>query len=221
MMNLVAPTELLLTVDILSVVVFAVSGALTASRKSLDVVGFMWLAVLTGVGGGTVRDLLLDVPVFWMVAPHHIVACLVTAVAVHFSAHLVESRYRLLLWFDALGLALVTVAGTAKGLDNGTGAVVAVVMGVITGTVGGIVRDLVGNEPSVILRREIYVTASGLGACTYVALAALALPSLAAGAAGVAVTFAVRGLAITYNWSMPAYRRRDGRKVEEIEGLRK
>ena len=94
-------------------------------------------------------------------------------------------------------------------------------MGVVTGTVGGIVRDLVGNEPSVILRREIYVTASGLGSCSYVILAELAQPALVAGAVGVLVTFVVRGLAITYNWSMPAYRRRPGRTLEEIEGLRK
>ena len=221
MMEIVAPPQLILTVDILAVVVFAVSGALVASRKSLDIVGFMWLAVLTGVGGGTVRDLLLDVPVFWMVDPLHIVACLVTAAVVHFTAHLVESRYRLLLWFDALGLALVTVAGTAKGLDSGTGALVAVAMGVVTGSVGGIVRDLVGNEPSVILRREIYVTASVLGACTYVVLAAFALPGLAAGTAAVLVTFTVRGLAIAYNWSMPAYRRKPGRTVEEIEAVRR
>ncbi|NIA70654.1 trimeric intracellular cation channel family protein [Pelagibius litoralis] len=221
MLEIEAPPQLVLTIDILAVIVFAVSGALVASRKRLDMVGFMWLAVLTGVGGGTVRDLLLDVPVFWMVAPHHIIACLVTAGVVHFTAHLMESRYRLLLWFDALGLALVTVAGTAKGLDNGTGALVAVAMGVVTGTVGGIVRDLIGNEPSVILRREIYVTASGLGACTYVILAELALPALLAGAAGVLVTFTVRGLAITYNWSMPAYRHRPGRTLKEIEDLRK
>jgi uncharacterized membrane protein YeiH len=202
-------------------VVFAVSGALVASRKGLDIVGFMWLAVLTGVGGGTVRDLLLDVPVFWMVDPVHIVACLVTAVVVHVTAHLVESRYKLLLWFDALGLALVTVAGTAKGLDSGTGALVAIAMGVITGSVGGILRDLIGHEPSVILRREIYVSASGLGACTYVLLDALALPGTLAAAAAICVTFAVRGLAITCNWSLPAYRHRAGRSLEEIAALKK
>jgi uncharacterized membrane protein YeiH len=140
---------------------------------------------------------------------------------VHFTAHLVESRYKLLLWFDALGLALVTLAGTAKGLDSGTGAVVAVAMGVITGSVGGIVRDLVGNEPSVILRHEIYVTASVIGACTYVVLFALSVPEIAAGAASVAMTFGVRGLALHFNWSMPAYRRRPGRSIEEIEAARK
>ncbi|GAB4391086.1 MAG: trimeric intracellular cation channel family protein [Kiloniellaceae bacterium] len=214
-----AQAHLILVSDILAAVVFAVSGALVASRKRLDVVGFMWLAVLTGVGGGTVRDLLLDVPVFWMVAPHHVIACLVTAVVVHFTAHLVESRYKLLLWFDALGLALVTVAGTAKGLNAGTGPLVAVAMGVVTGTVGGIVRDLVGNEPSVILRREIYVTASALGAAVYVLLTGLALPELAAGAAGILATFTARGLAITFNWSFPAYRPRPGRSLEEIEKI--
>jgi uncharacterized membrane protein YeiH len=221
MLELQAPPHLMLAVDIAAAVVFAVSGALVASRKGLDIVGFMWLAVLTGVGGGTIRDLLLDVPVFWMVDPVHIVACLVTAVAVHFTAHLVESRYKLLLWFDALGLALVTVAGTAKGLDSGTGALVAIAMGVVTGSVGGILRDLIGHEPSVILRREIYVSASGLGACTYVLLAALTHSELLAGSAAVVVTFAVRGLAIRYNWSLPAYRPRAGRSLAEIEALKK
>src|SRR3546814_97141 len=181
----------------------------------------MWLAVLTGVGGGTLRDLLLDVPVFWVVEPLHVVACIATAVVVHFIAPLIEQRYRLVLWFDALGLALVTVAGTAKGLDNGTGTLVAVAMGVITGSVGGIIRDLVGNEPSVILRHEIYVTASVLGACAYVLLILLELPRLEAAAAGVLVTFVVRGLAITFNWSLPAYRHRPGRPVGEIDAGRK
>ena len=92
--------------DVLAAIVFAVSGALVASRKGLDVVAFMWFAVITGVGGGTVRDLILDVPVFWVQNPIYITACLVTAVGIHFVAPLVESRYRILLWFDAFGLAL-------------------------------------------------------------------------------------------------------------------
>src|SRR3546814_1521622 len=99
--------QLSVAVDCLAAVAFAVSGALVASRKELDIVGFMWLAVLTGVGGGTLRDLLLDVPVFWVVEPLHVVACIATAVVVHFIAPLIEQRYRLVLWFDALGLALV------------------------------------------------------------------------------------------------------------------
>ena len=154
--------------DILAAVVFAVSGALVASRKGMDVMGFMWFAVITGVGGGTVRDLILDVPVFWVQNPVYVSACLVTAVVMHFVAPLVESRYRTLLWFDAFGLALVTVAGTVKALDVGAPALVAIAMGVVTGIVGGIIRDTLGHVPSVLLSHEIYVTASVLGACTYV-----------------------------------------------------
>src|SRR5688572_21069978 len=159
--------------DILAAVVFAVSGALVASRKGMDAMGFMWFAVITGVGGGTVRDLILNVPVFWVQNPLHVSACLVTAVVMHFVAPLVESRYRTLLWFDAFGLALFTVAGTVKALDAGTPALVAILMGVVTGSVGGIIRDTLGHVPSVLMRHEIYMTASVLGAGTYVLLNAL------------------------------------------------
>jgi uncharacterized membrane protein YeiH len=192
--------------DVLAAVVFAVSGALVGSRKGMDVIGFMWLAVVTGVGGGTVRDLILNVPVFWVQNPVHVSACLLTAVVMHFVAPLVESRYKTLLWFDAFGLALVTVAGTVKALDTGASPLVAIVMGVMTGSVGGIIRDTLGHVPSVILRHEIYVTASVLGSCAYTALNALGSGRPAAMIAGFLVTFVVRGMAITYGWSLPIFR---------------
>jgi uncharacterized membrane protein YeiH len=191
--------------DVLAAVVFAVSGALVASRKGLDVMGFMWLAVITGVGGGTVRDLILGVPVFWVQNPVYISACLLTAVATHFVAPLVESRYRTLLWFDAFGLALVTVAGTVKALDVGAPVLVAIAMGVVTGSLGGIIRDTLGHVPSVILSHEIYVTASVLGAGAYTALNALGSARPIAMIAGFFVTFGVRGLAIRFNWSLPVF----------------
>lgn len=128
--------------DLASVVVFAITGALVASRKQMDIVGFLWLGVVTGVGGGTVRDLLLGVPVFWVIDATPLVLCLTTAAVVHFSAHFVASRYRLLLYLDAFGMALVAIAGTAKGLDAGVVPLVALVMGVITAAVGG---DLAGS----------------------------------------------------------------------------
>ena len=161
--------------DILAAIVFAVSGCLVASRKGMDVMGFMWFAVITGVGGGTVRDLILNVPVFWVQNPAHVSACLVTAVVMHFVAPSVESRYKAHLWFDAFGLALVTIAGTVKALDVGAPALVAIAMGAVTGTVGGIIRDTLGHVPSVLLSHEIYITASVLGACTYVGLNGLGL----------------------------------------------
>ena len=188
--------------DILAAVLFAASGALVASRKGLDVMGFMWLAVITGVGGGTVRDLVLNLPVFWVQNPIFVTACLLTAVVMHFVSPLVESHQTTLLWLDAFGLALVTVAGTVKALDVGASALVAIVMGVVTGSVGGIIRDTLGHVPSVILRHEIYVTASVLGACAYTALNTLGAERLLAMSAAFLVTFVVRGLAIRYGWSL-------------------
>ena len=207
--TLIDPAQLFRLVhafDILAAVVFAVSGSLVASRKGLDLMGFIWFAVITGVGGGTARDLILNVPVFWVQNPAHISACLVTAVAMHFVAPRVESRFRTLLWFDAFGLALVTVAGTVKASDVGAPAVVAIAMGAVTGCVGGIIRDTLGHVPSVLLGRQVYVTASVLGACTYVGLDALGVERLEAMIAGFLVTFVVRSLAITYEWSLPVFR---------------
>lgn len=192
--------------DILAAVVFAVSGSLVASRKGMDVMGFMWFAVITGVGGGTVRDLMLDVPVFWVQNPAHVSACLATAVVMHFVAPRVESRYRVHLWFDAFGLALVTIAGTVKAMDVGAPALVAIAMGAVTGTVGGIIRDTLGHVPSVLLGHEIYITASVLGACTYVGLNGLGVDRMAAMTAGFVVTFTARGVAIRFGWSLPVFR---------------
>ncbi|MGE3274431.1 MAG: trimeric intracellular cation channel family protein [Vicinamibacterales bacterium] len=192
--------------DVLAAVVFAVSGSLVASRKQLDVMAFMWFAVITGVGGGTVRDVILRVPVFWVESPIYVSACLVTAVVMHFVAPLVESRYRTLLWFDAFGLALVTIAGTVKASDVGAPALVAIAMGAVTGVVGGIIRDTLGHVPSVLLGQEIYITASVLGGCTYVGLSALDAGRLPAMIAGFVVTFGIRSLAIRYGWSLPVFR---------------
>jgi uncharacterized membrane protein YeiH len=192
--------------DIFAAIVFAVSGSLVASQKGMDVMGFMWFAVITGVGGGTVRDLILGVPVFWVENPAPVTACLTTAVVMHFVAPLVASRYRTHLWFDAFGLALVTIAGTVKATDVGAPALVAIAMGAVTGTVGGIIRDTLGHVPSVLLSHEIYITASALGACTYVACNGLGVDRLSAMAAGFLVTFVVRSLAITLGWSLPAFR---------------
>ncbi len=210
-MILDASAPFLQTLDLAAAVAFAITGALVASRKQLDILGFVWLSVITGVGGGTVRDLILGLPVFWVVDPTPVLACIATAIAVHFAAHLMESRYRYILLFDAFGMALVAVAGAAKGLDAGTGALVAVMMGVMTAALGGIIRDTFGQEPSIILRREIYVAAAMTGAASYVALIKLGLDRPVAMGISFAVAFVIRVLAIRFNWSLPAYKARAGR----------
>lgn len=213
-------TSLVTFVDLLAAAVFAVTGALVASRKQMDIIAFCWLGLVTGIGGGTVRDLLLGLPVFWVREPVYVIACLVAAVAVYFTAHIVRSRYRLLLWLDAIGLALVTVAGTAKGLDAGAGPVVAIVMGVITATLGGIFRDILGHEPSIILRKEIYVSASVVGALVFAAATGIGVGREPAMLLGFVSALGVRGIAIITGWSLPTYRPRAGRTIDEIENLR-
>lgn len=213
---MIAFGQIMPIVDLAAAVVFATTGALVASRKEMDILGFLWLGAITGVGGGTVRDLLLGLPVFWVVDPTPVALCLLAAAVVHFTAHLVASRYRLLLWLDALGMALVTVAGTAKATEAGAGTLIAIVMGVITASVGGIIRDILGQEASIVLRREIYVTASAFGAMLFVAAQSIGIPQPVAMGFGAGIAFAIRGLAISLDWSLPVYRPRPGRNADDI-----
>lgn len=203
--------DILRVLDLASVAVFAVTGALVASRKQMDIVGFLWLGVVTGVGGGTLRDLLLGAPVFWVVDPTPLALCLLAAAVVHFSAHLVASRYRFLLYLDAFGMALVTTVGTAKAIDMGTGPLVAVGMGAITAAVGGILRDLLGQEPSILLRRDIYVTASACGSVAFLLADAAALPRLVATGLAIIAGFGLRACAIRFDLFLPVFRPRPGR----------
>jgi uncharacterized membrane protein YeiH len=213
-------TSALTAIDLVASAVFAITGALVASRKQMDIVGFCWLGLVTGIGGGAVRDLLLGLPVFWIREPAYVIVCLAASVAVYFGAHILDSRYRTLVWLDALGLALVSVGGAAKGLDAGAGPVNAIVMGVITAALGGVIRDILGQEPSIILRKEIYVTASVAGALSFVAATGLGVSRPSAMILGFAVALGVRGGAIIYGWSLPTYRSRPGRTMEEIAARR-
>ena len=151
------------TLDWFGVAVFAVTGALVASRKQMDIFGFALLATVTGIGGGSVRDLLLGVPVFWVQQPLYVAICVAVSAIVFFTAHIPESRYRLLMWLDAVGLAFFCVVGASKGLEAGAGPFIAVVMAVITASFGGIIRDVIGGESPFLLRKEIYVTAALAG----------------------------------------------------------
>jgi uncharacterized membrane protein YeiH len=202
--------------DYAGVAVFAATGALAASRKQLDVIGFLCLACVTGIGGGTVRDLILDVTVFWLANPDYILICLAMAVLVYFTAHRVESRYRLLLWLDAIGLAAYCVFGAWKGLVVTGSGIVAVVMGTLTATFGGILRDQLAGEPSVLLRPEVYVTAAIAGAVVFTVAFVAGLPLLAAAVLAFLVAFAIRGGALWFGWSFPRYRSRPGRRPEDI-----
>lgn len=202
--------------DYAGVAVFAATGALAASRKQLDIVGFIFLAAITGIGGGTLRDVILNVPVFWVGNRAYVLICVGVAVLVFFAAHRLESRWKWLLWLDAIGLAAFAAMGAAKGLAITGSPVVAIITGMLTATFGGILRDIVAGEPSVLLRPEIYISAAGAGAAAYVLADALHLASGAAALFAFAVAFAVRGGALWFGWSFQPYRSRPGRKPEDI-----
>ncbi|BCH20526.1 membrane protein [Mesorhizobium sp. L-8-10] len=209
--------NLTLFFDYAGVAVFAATGALAASRKQLDIIGFLFLAGVTGIGGGTLRDVMLDVPVFWVRNSGYLLVCAAVGILVFFTAHLVESRYKLLLWLDALGLSAFAVLGAHKGLAATGSSVVAIVMGMLTATFGGIMRDLLAGEPSVLLRPEIYVTAAMTGAAAYTVLAHFAgVPAIPAAAIAFAAAFAVRGGALHFGWTFPPYKGRPGRRPEDI-----
>lgn len=206
----------LLYLDYAGVAVFAATGALAASRKQLDVIGFLFLASFTGIGGGTVRDVILGLPVFWVVNPAYVLVCAAVAVLVFFTAHLVESRYKLLLWLDALGMAAYAAIGAAKGLEATGSPTVAIIMGMLTATFGGILRDLLAGEPSVLLKPEIYVSAAMVGAGIYTLAELADLPPEVSAVVAFVAAFMVRGGALKFGWTFPAYRSRPGRRPEDI-----
>jgi uncharacterized membrane protein YeiH len=204
---------LLQVLDSLGVLVFAATGALAASRKQLDLVGFVFLAAITGIGGGTLRDVLLGVtPIFWIGSPLPVLVCVATGIVVFFLAPFVEHRYQALLWADAIGISGYCVMGASRALDAGASLTGAIVMGVMTASSGGIIRDIVAGEPSVLLRKEIYVTATLVGAGLFVIAIRFDLPFWPAALAGSLSAFAIRAGALAFGWTLPGYRSRPGRK---------
>lgn len=196
---------ILLALDMLGIAVFAASGALAAAQKGQTLVTFSFFALITGVGGGTLRDLLIDAPVFWVVDSHILIAI----AAVVFIIWVTPQRWwtgQMLDWFDAVGLAVYSVFGAAKAIDYGLTPVPAALMGVITACVGGIIRDVLAGEPSIILRPEIYVTAAALASGLFVLLKMIGIDTPVAALIAALAGFLLRGAAIRFGWSLPSYR---------------
>lgn len=204
---------LVLTLDYASALVFALTGALVASRKQLDPVGFIFMACLTAVGGGTLRDLMLDrSPLVWIARPSLILLAAGAAMVVFWTAHLLENRYRVILWCDAFALAIAVPAGVGVALGVGAPPVIAVIMGIVTGTFGGLMRDVVGNEVPLLLKQgELYVTAAFGGAVTAALLVWAGVPQGAALIACAGVVLILRIGSMLRGWSLPVYRPRPPR----------
>lgn len=194
------------TLDLIGIAVFAASGALAAAAKRQTFVTFVFFALVTGVGGGTTRDLLIGAPVFWVQDQRVPFVCVATALAVWFTPRRWWSE-RALDWFDAVGLAAYAVFGAAKALSFGVPPLPAVMMGVITGCAGGIIRDVLAGEPSIVLRPQIYITAAALAAGLFVLLIGLGASSLPAALTAALAGFTLRGWAIWKGIALPGYKR--------------
>ncbi|MEQ6201926.1 TRIC cation channel family protein [Sulfitobacter sp. HNIBRBA2951] len=199
---------LLIFLDYASVIVFAVTGALVASRAQLDLVGFAFIACLTAVGGGTLRDLLLDRnPIFWISQPSYLAAAGLAAVLIFFTAHLLESRLRAIIWLDSIALAVAVAAGAGVAISLNQSPAIIILMGVITSCMGGLMRDVVvGDVPVVLKQGELYVTAAFAGAATTVALNTF-MPDIPYSLLiGAAATWTLRAGSIQFGWHLPVYK---------------
>ncbi len=191
--------------DLFGIAVFAISGALVAARNRQTLVTFAFFALVTGVGGGTVRDLLIGAPVFWVQDTRVPLLCLAIALLVWVTP-VKFWRPAAVDWFDAIGLAAYSVFGAAKAMQLGIDPLPAAIMGIITASVGGVIRDLISGEPSIIVRPELYVTAGALSAFAFVLLAQTGMPGIIAALIAFVAGFTLRALAIVKGLSLPAYR---------------
>lgn len=200
--------------DYASVLIFALTGALVASRQQLDLVGFVFMAALTAVGGGTLRDLILgrDV-VFWVAQPFLVVMAACAAFVVFWTAHLLESRYVVLRWLDACALSIAVAAGVGVAEGTNVHPVVVVIMGIATGTFGGLMRDVVGNEVPLGLKQgELYLTAAFGGAVTAMILIRLGFDHALALIGCALVTMGLRAGSLIWGWRLPVYKPRPPRQ---------
>lgn len=195
------------TLDLVGTGVFAVAGSLAAGKKNLDLFGVVVLAMATALGGGTLRDVILGAhPIFWINDPTYVIVVATASVLTFVGARYFPPPVRLLVLADAVGLAVFTIIGAQKALAVGSLPVIAVLMGVMTGVAGGMIRDVLAGEIPLILRREIYATASLCGAIVFVAAGVwMPAPSPVPGIAGVAVALGLRLAAIRWNLSLPVF----------------
>jgi len=198
--------ENLYWITLIAVIVSSASGVLKAGTKQFDLFGVIIIAIATGLGGGSLRDMLLDREVFWIRDQVFFIASLLSAIIIFISARLIPLPPKLFLIADAAGLATFGIAGTLVSLMFGAPPLVASFMGVMTGTMGGIFRDVLSNEPPVVFLSPLYATVSWGGSLLFISLIYIKLDiTLAAVTAGLSI-FISRLVAIYYNISLPRFR---------------
>lgn len=187
------------------VFVFALSGGLMAVRQQYDILGIIIIAWLPAIGGGTLRDLLLGQPVFWLDDPVALMLATLAGVAAFISPRF-WARIKALVWIDAMGLALFAVVGASKAAALGHGLLICTIMGAVTATAGGLLRDVVCNETPLLLREDVYATAAIFGAAVFYLVWQAGLPEGGALAIGATTAFIIRGLSLVYKLNLPRSR---------------
>lgn len=201
------PIDILYILDLFGVAVFAISGALAAGRKSLDLLGVVIIAVVTAVGGGTTRDLLLDRhPIFWIADPIYLLVIIIASLFTIWYTQYNEPPEKALLIADALGLAVFTVLGAQITQEVVSNSVIIVIMAAITGTVGGLIRDVLSNEIPLIMRRDIYATAALAGATVYLLLQLGTLAPTVNIILGMFIVIGLRLAAIQWDLHLPRFK---------------
>ncbi|MBO6690092.1 MAG: trimeric intracellular cation channel family protein [Henriciella sp.] len=189
-------------IDVAGVFVFALSGGLVAIRQDMDLFGIVVVSFLPAVGGGTLRDLLLDQPVFWLNDPISLLAAMIGGIAAFLSPGF-WARLRVLVWIDAVGLSLFAMTGASKALDFGHGIFVVIIMGTITATAGGLIRDIVCGEKAMLLREDIYATAALIGCLVFWILRNVSFDASLSLFLGAVTIFLIRAIAIKYDLNLP------------------
>jgi uncharacterized membrane protein YeiH len=197
----VTPNEVLF---LIGAGVFAVTGVLAAARQDMDVMSFIVIGVVTAIGGGTLRDLMLGLRPFWLDHSAYLYVTSLAALATFFFERRVRATLNALLYLDAIATAVFTVIATERTLALGYSGGVAVLMGVITGIGGGVVRDLLTGQPTILIRRELSMTPIIVGGTVYVFFrGASVLTPLEESIAAIVVIAAVRAAAIRWGWCFP------------------
>ena len=191
--------------ELLGTAIFAITGVLAVTRRGLDMFGALMLGMVTALGGGTVRDLMIRAPIFWFEDFNYVWAATLGALLAFWLGQLFRSTYRALLYLDALGAALFAIAAASKVMRFGFGGPIAVMMGVLTGIGGGLIRDVLAGRPTLLMSREIYATPILLGCTIFVVLRGITDTFSYAGYAGAAAAFAVRALALRFHLQMPVW----------------
>lgn len=195
---------LLIFLDLAGTFVFAVTGAMVAARTKHDIITFLFFAIITGVGGGSIRDVLMGNQAFWIGAPEYIIACAIAAVLVWlFGKRIMQLSS--IDWLDAIGLAAFAVVGAGKAISLGASPFSAIILGVITSTLGGVLRDVLANQQNMLLKREIYISAALLGSAGFVGLYKLGIDFWGAAIIGACLAFILRAGAIKYGWQLRGF----------------